>query len=180
VKDDKLQENHGTTEVGAEESVASLKQEIERLQAELKDQQELVHRNLRLQADMDNLRKRTAREKDEWWQNAAADILIQLLPVVDNFERALSALPEGAAGGWAQGIVMVGRQMADTMEKLGLQPVCAEGLFDPECHEALMQDTESDLPENTITAEFERGYTFRGRVIRPSKVRVSTGGKKNE
>ena len=76
--------------------------------------------------------------------------------------------------------MLVSRQFEDVLTKLGLEPIAAAGMFDPQYHEALMQDVESREPENTITAVLERGYVFKGRVIRPSKVKVSVGGCSDE
>lgn len=154
--------------------------EMDSLKAELVEKTELVqgleNRILRIQADMDNLRKRTMREKEEIWQVAVADVLTQLLPTLDNFERAMQVLPQHD---WAQGIVMVSKQLQDILSRLGLETIDAQGNFDPQYHEAILQDNASPEPENTITGEFERGYKLRGRVLRPSKVRVSTGGNNN-
>lgn len=163
-----------------EETKVEMMPDIESLQAELaqKNQalQELESKVLRLHADMDNLRKRTAREKDEIWQVAAADVMTDLLPVLDNFDRATQVMPQND---WAQGIVMVSKQLQDVLQRLGLEQIETQGTFDPQYHEAIMQDTESSAPENSITGEFQRGYMFRGKVLRPSKVRVSTGGNNN-
>jgi molecular chaperone GrpE len=134
-------------------------------------------RVLRLHADMDNMRRRMQREKEEIWNVAVADCLARLLPVVDNLERAVATLPDST---WGQGVVLVSRQFEDVLTKLGLEPIAAAGMFDPQYHEALMQDVESREPENTITAVLERGYVFKGRVIRPSKVKVSVGGCSDE
>ena len=154
--------------------------ELEALKAELAQKTEslqgLENKVLRLQADMDNLRKRTMREKEEIWQVAVADIMTQLLPTLDNFERAMQVLPQND---WAQGIAMVSKQLHDVLAQLGLETIDAQGSFDPQYHEAIMQDIASSEPENTITGEFERGYKLRGKLLRPSKVRVSTGGNNN-
>ena len=159
---------------------AEVVSEVDALKAELVQKTESVqgleNKILRLQADMDNLRKRTVREKEEIWQVAAADVLTQLLPTLDNFERAMQVLPPND---WAQGIVMVSKQLQDALARLGLETIDSAGCFDPQYHEAIMQDTASNEPENTITGEFERGYKLRGKVLRPSKVRVSTGGNNN-
>jgi len=138
--------------------------------------QESENRLVRLMADMDNLRKRTQREKDEIWNIAAADVLVQLLPTLDNFSRAIKVMPQTD---WAQGVAMVAKQLDETLQRLGLETINSEGSFDPQFHEAVMQDPNSEQPENTITCEFEKGYLFRGKVLRPSKVRVSTGGESN-
>lgn len=157
-------------EVTEQNELDALKAELESKQQAL---QELEARFLRLHADMDNMRKRLQREKEELWAVAVADCLTQMLPVLDNFDRALKALPEND---WAKGIVMVSKQLNDILGRMGLEPIVAEGAFDPQYHEAIMQDETSTEPANTITAEFERGYSFKGKVLRPSKVRVSTGG----
>ncbi len=134
-------------------------------------------RILRAHADMDNMRRRLQREKEEIWQIAVADCLARMLPVHDNLQRAIATLPDST---WGQGVVLVGRQLEDVLAKLGLVPIAAAGLFDPQYHEAIVQDSESAEPENTITAVLERGYLFNGRVLRPSKVKVSIGGNNNE
>jgi molecular chaperone GrpE len=154
--------------------------ELDALKAELAEKTESVqaleNRILRLQADMENLRRRTVREKEEIWQIAVADVFSQLLPTLDNFERAMLVLPPND---WAQGIVMVSKQLQDVLARLGLEVIDSQGSFDPQYHEAIMQDIASTEPENTITGAFERGYKLRGKVLRPSKVRVSTGGNNN-
>ena len=165
--DEQVVEFEATLELDALK--ADLVQKIESVQG-------LENRIIRLQADMDNLRKRTMREKEEIWQVAAADIVTQLLPTLDNFERAMQVLPQND---WAQGIVMVSKQLQDVLARLGLETIDSQGSFDPQYHEAIMQDIASTEPENIITGEFERGYKLRGKVLRPSKVRVSTGGNNN-
>lgn len=148
--------------------------EIEVLRAELA---EAMARNLRLLADMENMRRRLQREREEVWQVAVADCLTKLLPVLDNLQRAVAALPDST---WGQGVVLVARQLEEVLSKIGLEPIAAVGPFDPQYHEAIMQDAESPEPENTITAVLERGYLFKGRVVRPSKVKVSMGGCSDE
>jgi molecular chaperone GrpE len=160
---------------GSKPEVAEAKDMAVAVAALAAEKEDLERRWLRLQADMDNLRKRTAKEKEEMWQVATADVLKQLLPVLDNFERALGTAPaEGDE--WAQGMIMVVRQLQNTLDCLGLEAVCNDGSFDPNCHEALMPDADPDKPENMVTAVFEKGYKYKGRLLRPSKVRVSTGG----
>ncbi|MBS3938375.1 MAG: nucleotide exchange factor GrpE [Peptococcaceae bacterium] len=138
---------------------------------------ELHAKLLRLQADMDNMRRRHQREKEELGYMAAADCIYQLLPAMDNFDRAVKLLP---AGDWTQGMVMVHKQLQDILQCLGLEPIAATGAFDPELHEAVAIDEDSTDPENSVTQELERGYKYRNRVLRPSKVRVSMGGCKIE
>jgi len=132
---------------------------------------------IRLQADMDNMRRRHQREKEELWDMAVADCICQLLPALDNFDRAVKVLPEGD---WTQGMVMVHKQLGEILHRLGLEYISAVGPFNPQSHEAIAVEEEATLPENTVTQEFERGYKYRGKVIRPSKVRVSMGGRSCE
>lgn len=139
--------------------------------------QELESRLLRLQADMENMRRRHQREKEDLWEVVAADLLCQLLPTMDNFDRAIKVLP---TGDWTQGMVMVHKQFQEVLARVGLTPVDCACAFDPQYHEAVAIDEDPTSPENTITAELERGYKLRGRVLRPSKVRVSVGGMSNE
>lgn len=164
------EESKQTTEASEQSELDILKAELDFKQQSL---QELESRVLRLHADMDNMRRRLQRERDDMWTVAVADCLSQMLPVLDNFDRALKALPDND---WARGIVMVSKQLSDILARMGLEPIRAEGAFDPQYHEAIMQDNTSTEPENTITGEFERGFCFKGKVLRPSKVRVSTGG----
>ncbi|MBT9133995.1 MAG: Protein GrpE [Firmicutes bacterium] len=161
-----------TVKDGLETTPAS--SEVEVLRVELA---EAEARFLRLHADMENMRRRLQREKEEIWHFALADCLAKLLPVLDNLQRAVAALPDST---WGQGVVLVSRQLEDVLAKYGLEPIAAAGLFDPQYHEAIMQDGESAEPENTITAVLERGYLFKGRVLRPSKVKVSMGGCSDE
>jgi len=126
---------------------------------------------------MDNMRRRHQREKEDLWEVVAADFICQLLPTMDSFDRAVKVLPPGD---WTQGMVMVHKQLQEFFSRLGLESVDCACTFDPQCHEAVAIDEDSASPENTITAELERGYKLRGRVLRPSKVRVSVGGKNNE
>lgn len=97
--------------------------------------------------------------------------------MLDNLQRAVEVLPDTT---WSQGVVLVSRQLEDTLVKFGLEPIPTVGCFDPQFHEAIAQDADSSLPENTITGVFERGYLFKGRVLRPSKVKVRAGGCSDE
>jgi len=152
-------------------------QEAEQQAVELPSVPELETRLLRLQADMENMRRRFQREKEDLWEVVAADLICQLLPTMDSFDRAVKVLPPGD---WTQGMVMVHKQFQEFFARLGLESVNCACSFDPQCHEAVAIDEDPSFPDNTITAELERGYKLRGRVLRPSKVRVSVGGKNNE
>lgn len=163
------------TETG--ESPAAAETEPNPLQAEcdaLKDQL------LRLRAEFDNFRKRTARENERFRAGANAALISDLLPVLDNLERALG-FKEDTSGSLAEGMEMVRKQMIELFERSGLEAIPAEGqVFDPRLHEAVAQVPSDDVPRDRIVEEFVRGYLYNGEVLRPSKVTVSGGAPDNE
>lgn len=145
--------------------------------------QQVWDQYLRLQADFDNFRKRTQRERGEWQERGAEELIRQLLPVVDNLERALAAVPEGAlpqgsaAEGLATGVRMVYDQFRSVLEQAGLQAVEAVGqAFDPRYHEAMDRVVAPGYEPDTVVEELQRGYLFRSKLIRPSLVRVAQAG----
>jgi molecular chaperone GrpE (heat shock protein) len=130
-------------------------------------------RYLRLYADFENLKKRVERERIEHRLRATESLLTRLLPVLDNFERALAA--RGGEDGLRSGVQMIYRQLFDELRREGLRPVEALGqLFDPTLHEAVATTSDSGLPAHTVVGELQRGYFFGDRLLRPSLVRVQT------
>ena len=129
----------------------------------------------RLQAEFDNYRKRTLKEKEELVKYASEQVVEALLPVLDNFERALeSAKNKQDFASFAQGVEMIFRQMQNILAKEGLAPIDAVGRpFDPNVHEAVMQVDSEEYPENTVVAEVQKGYYLKDKVLRPSMVQVS-------
>ena len=130
---------------------------------------------LRTLADFNNLRRRTREEMQQARRFAIEDFVIRLLPILDNFERAIKTAEEmddfDALHG---GVVLILRQMRDLLEKEGVAPIEAEGQeFDPAIHEAVMRVDTEDYPDNTILEEFQTGYTLGGKVIRASMVKVA-------
>lgn len=151
----------------------TLKAEIERLKTELSDKQE---RLLRLQADFDNFRKRTAKEKTELASTIEQAFLKDLLPLLDNLSRATEAVENGnetEVDSLRKGIEMIRQETVAAMGKHGLEPIETEGkMFDPNFHQAVMRVANPDMEEGAIASELQRGYIARGRVIRPSMVQV--------
>ena len=132
-------------------------------------------RFLRLQADFENFKKRMDREKEDYHRHASAALVAKLLPVIDNFERALATDPrsEGESA-MLQGITLIHRQLMDELKREGLVPLESVGEpFDPSRHEAIATDATSDLPPNTVVEEIQRGYFFMDRLLRPAAVKVS-------
>ena len=129
----------------------------------------------RLQAEFDNYRKRILREREHLQDDVLGDFFKQLLPVLDDLERALvhsDADQEGLRGG----IELVYKNLKSLMETSGLSTVAAEGSpFDPHFHEAVMVDTDPAIRGEQVTTLLQSGYLFRGRLLRPAKVKVSKG-----
>jgi molecular chaperone GrpE len=144
--------------------------------AELQRQAEDNHsRYLRAQADFDNFRRRTLKEKEELAQYASLKVISQLLPVLDNFERALQTGGEGAeSGSFAKGVDMIYRQLNQVLEAEGLKQMEVIGQqFDPELHQAIMQVASEDHDEGIVVEVIQPGYKLKDKVIRPAMVKVS-------
>lgn len=132
---------------------------------------QLLQRN---QADFDNYRRRVNQEREEWVKYASAKLAANLLPVLDNFERALGSAGDDLTK-FKEGIDMIYRQMVDTLSKEGVKPLETVGKeFDPTYHQAVMQGPSDEYPENTVIEELQKGYTMAERVLRPAMVKVSS------
>lgn len=132
----------------------------------------------RLRADYDNLRKRIDRERQDFELHANTTLVSRLLPVLDNFERALAAEPRGETdGSFREGCIMIYKLLVDELRRQGLQAIDTTGRsFDPQVHDAVATDASSKEPSNTVLEELRRGYLFRNRLLRPAMVKVSTKG----
>lgn len=154
------------------DEAAALQAEVSKLEAQLND---MKNRYLRAQADLDNFRRRTRKEKEEQAKYASLSVIKALLPALDNLERALNAGREtDSSDGLIQGVEMVNRQILDTLEQEGLKPIPAVGEpFNPEYHEAVMQVQSDEHEAGIVVEELQKGYQLKDRVIRPSMVKVS-------
>lgn len=151
---------------------ARLEEQLSKLQAEC----DALHDQLvRRQADFENYRKRVEREQREFRQHAEAELVLALLPVLDAFERALSAAVENPNNEeYRKGVELIYKQLVDTLARGGLKPVKAVGeIFDPYLHHALERIESTHYRDQEIIAEFQRGYTFKNRLLRPALVRVA-------
>jgi molecular chaperone GrpE len=127
---------------------------------------------LRRQAEFDNYRKRTERERSEYLQYAGMDMVKGLLPVLDDFDRALKT--ECGSPDYAKGVEMIYNRMYESFRKLGLEPVDAVGKpFDPHLHQAVERVETIEAEDHTVLDEFQRGYYFKGKLLRPSMVKVA-------
>ena len=132
----------------------------------------LYDRLARQQAEFENLRKRTEREKQDFREYAVADTLRSLLPILDNFNLALRV--QGGTDDLRKGVELIRKQMEDTLTKLGLEPVTAMNEpFDPRLHEAIEVVESPEAKDNHVVEELQRGYKFKERLLRPAMVRVA-------
>jgi molecular chaperone GrpE len=144
--------------------------------AELQRQADDNHsRYLRAQADFDNFRRRTLKEKEELTQYASLKVIGQLLPVLDNFQRAMQTGSEGAeSDSFAKGVDMIYRQLNQVLEAEGLKQMEVIGQpFDPDLHQAIMQVESEEHAEGTVVEVIQPGYKLKDKVIRPAMVKVS-------
>jgi molecular chaperone GrpE len=157
----------------------TLEAEVRRLQEELqaktREAESLQDRNLRLMAEFDNARKRAAREREDYSRFANESLLRELLPVLDNFDRALQAAKsDPATAAVTEGVELIQRELLRVLEKVGVKPFSSIGEpFDPERHEAVARVPAGEHPEMTVVAETARGYLLHGRVLRPAMVTVA-------
>lgn len=155
---------------GEEDSAPTEADKIAALEAELKEKSDRV---LRLQADFENFRRRTAKEKEELAAVITQNMLSDLLPLLDNFERAL-AVEQTDVEAFQKGVEMIHTQLREVMQKHGLEAIEAEGQpFDPNFHQAVMRVEDADAEDGTITQVLQKGYQAKGRVIRPAMVQVA-------
>ena len=140
--------------------------------------EELKNRHLSLAAEFDNFRKRTVKEKEDLQEKVKGRTLEELLPAIDNFERARTQLKPSTDGEMAihksyQGVYKI---LVDNLKRLGVAPMRPEGEpFNPNYHEAMMQDAHDEYPEGTVIEQLIRGYMLGDRVLRHAMVKVSTG-----
>jgi len=149
-----------------EKIIENLEEDTEDLAEDAEDYLEHLQR---LQAEFNNFQKRVQKEKETLLQFANKELLLQLLEVHDNFERALKS-----EGNIEEGVEMIFKQSNDLLKKEGVTEVSNEGEFDPNLHEAVSKEGD----DNKITGVFQKGYTFKDKLLRPSKVKL--GGKNNE
>jgi molecular chaperone GrpE len=155
-----------------EDTEAAAEMDAEKLAAELAD---LNQRFLRVAADFENYKRRTAQEKEDLLKYSNAKIIGELLPVLDTFQLALKN-PGGSpeAQNVVKGVEMIYRQMMQVLEQAGMSKIEAVGQpFDPKLHEAIMQVEDDSMPEDTVVEELRAGYMLKEKVLRPSMVKVS-------
>jgi molecular chaperone GrpE len=136
------------------------------------ERDELKELLLRRQAEFDNYRKRTEKERSEFLQYAGMELVRDMLPILDDFDRARKV--EAGNPEYAKGVEMIYSRMYETLKKVGMEPIEAEGKhFDPHLHQAVERVETKDAEDGTILGEFQRGYLFKGKLLRPSMVKVA-------
>lgn len=145
------------------------------LAAAQSESRELRDRYMRVLADFDNYRKRADREKQDFFKYALAGVMRDILPVLDNFDRALEHAEEG--DDFHKGVLMIYKQLFDTLEKNGLKAIDQAGVhFDPNVHEAVVREDDPSVPSHTVVGVLQKGYFLHDRLIRPAMVKVAVGG----
>lgn len=135
--------------------------------------EELEDRVKRQMAEFENFRKRTDKEKSQMFDMGAKAVIEKILPVIDNFERGLESVPEGADEAFSNGMKMIYKQMTEELDKLGVKAIEAVGKeFDPNIHNAVMQVESEEYESGIVAQELQKGYMYRDTLVRPSMVSV--------
>lgn len=159
-----------TAEASADEVVAQLQGEID---AERKRYEELNDRFQRSSAEFQNTLRRREKQTEETIQRASAHVVLKLLPVIDDFERAFQAAPEGSNRALLDGFRQIQKKLSGVLEEEGVTVIPLEGPFDPALHEAISSEPNDSVPSGNIIATLRVGYEQRGRVLRAALVRVA-------
>jgi len=163
-------------DAGSAAASASESAVAEQLQKLAAEKQDLTNTLVRLQADFDNYRKRTEKEHDQARHRGVENLVEQLLPVLDGFDRALAAHDDPAYEDYRKGFELIRKQLWDLLAKQGVHRIESIGKeFDPNVHHAVEHVPTSDYPDGAVIEEFQPGYTFHHRVLRPAMVRVASG-----
>ena len=169
-EDTKAAEKEDTKATEKEDTKAAEKEDTKAAEkiAALQDQV------LRQMAEFDNFRKRTEKEKEQSFSNGAASVVEKLLPIIDNFERAIASRKEDTDAAYADGVEMIYKQFNTVLEGLGIKAIEAVGKeFDPSLHNAVMHIDDENYGENEVVEELQKGYTYGDTVLRHSMVKVA-------
>ncbi len=178
LKDEEIREQDNNEKPQTEEEIAEeIADEIREVMGESlgqsKEDQELNAKYLRLAADFQNYKKRVEKEKSDIYAYANEKIAVELLNVIDNFERALEHAPDGSES-YAEGMGKIFKQLNGVLEKSGIKEIQSAGEpFDPNFHHAVMTESTSEFESGAVTAVLQKGYTLNGKVIRAAMVKVA-------
>ena len=156
-------------ETAPSDALAAVAAERDRL---IEEKNDLTDRLLRRQAEFDNFRRRAERERADLLEYANTESVRAILPIVDDFERALKT--ESADKEYVRGMELIYQRLSEALKKLGLEPITAKGLkFDPHIHHAVDMVETDEVEDHTVLDEYQHGYNFRGRLLRPAMVKVA-------
>ncbi len=161
-----------------EKQLKKAREEIENLKKEI---EKLHNAYIRKVADFDNLKKRTQKEKEDAIKYGNQNLLIPILDVVDNFERAVSVEPEKSDfHSFYEGVRLIEKHLKDILLSAGVEEINPLNKpFDPFYHEAMMKEIRDDVPDGTITEVFQKGYKYKDRILRPARVKVAINPKEH-
>src|SRR5580692_3806832 len=163
-------ESTGVADPPAPNTLEALTAERDHL---LEEKNDLLDRLLRRQAEFDNFRRRAEKERADVLEYANTETVRSILPILDDFERALKVECTGNKE-YVRGMELIHQRLSDALKKLGLEPISAKGLaFDPHIHHAVEMSETDQVEDHTILEEYQRGYNFRGRLLRPAMVKVA-------
>lgn len=167
-----MTEEKKTEELETEEVEEPIEEAAEQEETVSKEEySSLYDKYLRVIAEFDNYKKRTQKEKEEIYSIAKADVVMSLLPVIDNFERAEKFSNDESI---EEGMALIKKQFAEFLKKIGVEEIEAENkLFDPNLHNAVLHEDREDLPENTVVEVLQKGYRLGEKVIRHAMVKVA-------
>lgn len=176
-KGDRAEGGNGAPANVESEDTSKLRSRLHKKDAEIKalrkERDEWKDKYLRSLAEMDNARKRLEREKDEFMRYALADLLKELLAVVDNFERALQVKDESNGRSFQEGVVMIYRQLLDLLRRFGVRPIeIVDKKFDPSVQQAVLTEEMEGIEEPEVAEFLQRGYWLHDRLLRPAMVKV--------
>jgi len=175
----------GAEDEAEEEALKHLKHRLKKKEAECrqlrKEKDDLYDQLLRKMADMENLKKRVEREKNEYVQYAVADFIRTILPILDNLERAMEGPPEANGPSLQEGIRLIHKQLGDALRKQGVKAIedSVNQKFDPNLHHALATEESDEAQEPLVIEEMQKGYVLHDRLLRPALVKVRLPRKTN-
>lgn len=173
---EEVSENTETVEesVASEPVVVDNADQLRDLEVQVETLKSRNDQLMRVAADFENYKRRQEREKEEMAKYAGQQVVANLLPVIDNFERALQAESGQDPASFVEGIRMIQKQLVDVLSKANVSVVEAKGQpFNPEFHEAIASEVNDEVEDETVLEEFQKGYIMHGRLIRPAIVKVS-------
>lgn len=174
MNEDKLNENMMEEEAG----LTAEQKQSEQESGEKKSEEELLAQLKRLQAEFVNYKRRVEQQRVEWYDQAVKDVLLKLLPVLDDFDHLFLHLDESSEHISAHGVKLIYEKLLSTLKSLGLEQIEAEkNAFDPELHDAVHVEQSHETPDGHVMEVWQKGYKYKDKLLRPAKVKVAEAKK---